>query len=100
MLLVQEVRPDRRALVPAITHVDGTARVQTVRREVKPRYHALLSAFGRRTGVPMLLNTSFNVRGEPIVCTPADAIRCFLGTNIDRLVLGDVLLQRPGEDAP
>lgn len=97
MLLVQEVRPDKRALVPAITHVDGTARVQTVRREVKPRYHALLSAFGRRTGVPMLLNTSFNVRGEPIVCTPADAIRCFVGTNIDHLVLGDLLLRRPGE---
>jgi len=99
MLLVQEVRPDKRALVPSITHVDGTARVQTVRREVKPRYHALLEAFGRRTGVPMLLNTSFNVRGEPIVCTPGDAIRCFLGTNIDHLVLGDLLLHRPEEKA-
>lgn len=95
MLLVQEVRPEKRALVPSITHVDGTARVQTVRREVKPRYHALLDAFARRTGVPMLLNTSFNVRGEPIVCTPEDAIRCFLGTNIDALVLGDILLRRP-----
>ncbi len=96
MLLVQEVRPERRERVPAITHVDGTARVQTVRREANPRYYALLEAFGRRTGVPMLVNTSFNVRGEPIVCTPDDAVACFLGTSIDALVLGDLLLGRPG----
>jgi carbamoyltransferase len=94
MLLVLAVRPDRRAQVPAITHVDGTARVQTVTREVNARYHALLEAFGRRTGVPMLLNTSFNVRGEPIVCTPDDAVRCFLGTEMDALVLGDLVCKK------
>jgi carbamoyltransferase len=95
MLLVQTVRPEQRARVPAITHVDGTARVQTVRRDVNPRYHALIEAFARRTGVPLLLNTSFNVRGEPIVCTPDDALRCFLHTQIDYLALGDLLLRRP-----
>jgi carbamoyltransferase len=95
MLLVQTVRPEQRARVPGITHVDGTARVQTVRRDVNPRYHALIEAFARRSGVPVLLNTSFNVRGEPIVCTPDDAVRCFLHTQIDYLALGDLLLRRP-----
>jgi carbamoyltransferase len=95
MLLVFDVKPEQRERVPAITHVDGTARVQTVRAETNPRYHALLEAFGRRTGVPMLINTSFNVRGEPIVCTPEDAVRCFLGTQMDHLVLGDLVCTRP-----
>jgi len=95
MLLVYAVRPERRAQVPAITHVDGTARVQTVTAAANPLYHRLIAAFGRRTGVPMLLNTSFNVRGEPIVCTPADAVRCFLGTEMDVLVLGDLVCRKP-----
>jgi carbamoyltransferase len=95
MLLVFPVRPERRAEVPAITHVDGTARVQTVRRQDNARYYALIEAFGRRTGVPMLLNTSFNVRGEPIVCTPEDAVRCFTGTQMDLLVLGDLVCRKP-----
>jgi carbamoyltransferase len=99
MLLVHDVRPERRAVVPAITHVDGSARVQTVRRDVNPRYHDLIAAFGRRTGVPMLVNTSFNVRGEPIVCTPDDAVRCFLGTEMDVLVLGDLVCRKPGAAA-
>jgi len=94
MLLVFPVRPERRAEVPAITHVDGTARVQTVRREDNARYYALIDAFGRRTGVPMLLNTSFNVRGEPIVGTPEDAVRCFTGTQMDLLVLGDLVCRK------
>ncbi len=96
MLLVFPVVPTRRERVPAITHVDGTARVQTVSRETNPRYHDLIAAFGRQTGVPMLLNTSFNVRGEPIVCAPDDAVRCFLGTEMDVLVLGDLLCRKPG----
>ncbi len=96
MLLVFDVRPERRAEIPAVTHVDGTARVQTVTREANPRYHALLTAFAARTGVPVLLNTSFNVRGEPIVCTPEDAVRCFLGTAMDALVLGDLVCWKPG----
>jgi carbamoyltransferase len=77
-----------RSLVPSVTHVDLSARVQTVSGEDNPRYHALLTAFEQRTGVPVLVNTSFNVRGEPIVCTPEDAVRCFLATRIDVLVLG------------
>jgi carbamoyltransferase len=95
MLLVYRVRSEQQARVPAITHVDGTARVQTVTRQANERYYRLIHAFGRRTGVPMLLNTSFNVRGEPIVCSPEDAIRCFTGTDMDHLVLGHLLLRKP-----
>jgi carbamoyltransferase len=94
MLLVYPVRPEQRSRVPAITHVDGTARVQTVTRDANPLFYGLIEAFGRRTGVPMLLNTSFNVRGEPIVCTPDDAIACFRGTGIDHLALGGLLLSK------
>jgi carbamoyltransferase len=83
-----------RSVVPAITHVDGTARLQTVDRERNPRFHALLCAFRERTGCPMLVNTSFNVRGEPIVCTPEDALRCFQATDMDALALEDFLLDR------
>lgn len=78
--------------LPAVTHVDGTARLQTVDAERRPRFHRLLDAFRRATGCPVLVNTSFNVRGEPIVCTPADAYRCFLDTDIDALVLEDALV--------
>ena len=74
-----------RSEIPAVTHVDYSARIQTVHRETNPRYHALLRAFSQRTGCPVLVNTSFNVRGEPIVCTPEDAWRCFMGTAIDSL---------------
>ena len=81
-----------RSSVPAVTHVDYSARVQTVDDERNPRFSALLSAFERRTGCPMLVNTSFNVRGEPIVCTPEDAYRCFVGTEMDALVLEDVIV--------
>src|SRR5262249_32416658 len=80
--------------VPAITHVDYTARLQTVDRERNPRFHTLLLAFHERTGCPMLVNTSFNVRGEPIVCTPEDALRCFQATDMDALVLEDFLLDK------
>jgi carbamoyltransferase len=83
--------------LPAITHVDDSARVQTVSRATNPRFHALLEAFGQRTGVPVLVNTSFNVRGEPIVCTLADAWRCFMATGMDALVLGRCLLQRDAQ---
>ena len=96
MLLVFPVRAAQRARVPAITHVDGTARVQTVTRETDPLYYRLMEAFQRRTGVPVLLNTSFNVRGEPIVCTPEDAVRCFRGTDMDYLVLGPLLVEKRG----
>jgi carbamoyltransferase len=96
MLFAHKVRPEWRDKLPAITHVDGTARVQTVSATTHPRYHRLLSEFDKRRGVPMVLNTSFNVMGEPIVNTPDDAIRCFLDTGIDALVLGDhVVVKRP-----
>jgi carbamoyltransferase len=80
--------------IPAVTHIDGSARVQTVRRETNRRYYDLLRAFEERTGCAVLLNTSFNVRGEPIVCTPTDALRCFMGTDIDVLVMGDCFLDK------
>ncbi len=114
MLLVADVRPERRlpgqgdehglplvdwvnrprSDVPAITHVDGSARVQTVCRQTNPRFHSLLEAFAAETGYGLLINTSFNVRGEPIVCTPEDAYRCFMRTEMDYLVLEDFLLAR------
>ncbi len=92
MLFVDRVRPEKMAEVPAITHVNGTARVQTVSKASNPRYHALIQRFERITKTPMILNTSFNVMGEPIVNTPSDAIRCFYSTGIDALAIGDFLL--------
>jgi carbamoyltransferase len=87
-----------RSEIPAVTHVDYSARVQTVHRETNPRYWALLSAFKQRTGSPVLVNTSFNVRGEPIVCTPEDAFRCFMGTGIEGLVIGNCILKKEQQD--
>ena len=87
-----------RSEIPAVTHVDYSARVQTVHRETNPRYHALLSAFKARTGCPVLVNTSFNVRGEPICCTPDDAFRCFMGSEIDLLVVGNFFLRKENQD--
>lgn len=94
MLLAVPVRPDRVARIPAVVHVDGTARIQTVDAATEPRYHGLLRAFERRTGIPLLLDTSFNVRGEPLVETPANAIRCFLRMGLDALAIGDYLVTR------
>jgi carbamoyltransferase len=88
-----------RSDIPAVTHVDYSARIQTVHRETNLRYHALLSTFKRRTGCPVLVNTSFNVRGEPIVCTPEDAFRCFMGTEMETLVIGNCLLRKSEQDA-
>ena len=84
--------------IPAVTHVDYSARIQTVHAETNPRYHALLSTFKRRTGCPVLVNTSFNVRGEPIVCTPEDAFRCFMGTEMETLAIGDCILRKDEQD--
>jgi len=81
-----------RSTIPAVTHVDNSARIQTVHLETNPRYHRLLEEFKELTGCPVLVNTSFNVRGEPIVCTPEDAYRCFMGSQIEGLVLGNCLL--------
>jgi carbamoyltransferase len=97
MILVYDVLPEKRALVPAITHVDGTGRVQSVSREHNPAFHRLIEEFGRHTGVPMVLNTSFNIRGEPIVHRPEQAIECFLKTGMDALFLGDYMLAKTAE---
>lgn len=118
MLIVADVRPEirremtdaeralfgidklniRRSEIPAVTHVDYSARVQTVHRETNPAYHALISRFGALTGCPVVVNTSFNVRGEPIVCTPTDAFRCFMGTDIDVLVAENCFLEKERQD--
>ena len=114
MLLVADVRPEHRVAmtadqqqlfgidklnvarssIPAVTHVDYSARVQTVHRETNPRYHALISKFHDLTGCPVIVNTSFNVRGEPLVCTPEDSFRCFMGTEIDVLAIGNFYLEK------
>ncbi len=118
MLMVAGVREDRRIAmtddekalfgidklnvprseIPAITHVDYSARIQTVHAQTNPRYHALISAFKAKTGCPVVINTSFNVRGEPIVCTPEDAFRCFMGSDIEVLVVGDCYLEKEDQD--
>lgn len=88
----------RRSEIPAITHVDGSARIQTVHPETNQRYHDLISAFYDLTGCPVIINTSFNIRGEPIVCRPRDAVKCFMGTNMDTLVVGNYLLRKADQD--
>ncbi|HUR41122.1 MAG TPA: carbamoyltransferase C-terminal domain-containing protein [Verrucomicrobiae bacterium] len=93
MMQVFPIRADKRAQIPAVTHVDGTGRLQTVSADANPRYHALISEFERQTGVPMVLNTSFN-ENEPVVCQPQEALDCFLRTKMDVLVLGDYLIER------
>jgi len=120
MLLVAAVKPEWRrtppaglpslerikhphSTLPAITHVDYSARVQTVAPDTNPLFHELLAGFERRTGCPALINTSFNVRGEPIVCTPDDAYRCFMNSAIDVLVVGSFLMERvhqPAREVP
>jgi carbamoyltransferase len=119
MLLVADVLPSRRlatpvsekdlwgidklnvprSTIPAITHVDYSARVQTVRRDTNPVYYDIIAAFHRLTGCPVIVNTSFNVRGEPIVCTPDDAYRCFMRTNIDALVVENFIFDK-ADQAP
>lgn len=93
MMQVFQIREDKRHLIPAVTHVDGSGRLQTVHADTNPRYHALISAFFERTGVPMVLNTSFN-ENEPVVCTPMEALDCFLRTKMDVLVMGNWVVRR------
>jgi carbamoyltransferase len=117
MLLVADVRADRRlplppgvdslwgidqlniarSTIPAVTHVDYSARIQTVRRDTNPLYFDIIEQFHARTGCPVIVNTSFNVRGEPIVCSPQDAYRCFMRTNMDVLVLENFILERTAQ---
>ena len=118
MLIVADVRKDRRRAmtseeralfgidklnivrseIPAVTHVDYSARIQTVHANKNPLFHRLLKRFKELTGCPVLVNTSFNVRGEPIVCTPEDAFRCFMGNELDLLVIGNCILQKAKQD--
>ncbi len=94
MLKVCQVKEDKQSVLPSITHVDGSARLQTVRAETHPLYHGLISNLGERTGVPVVLNTSFNIQGEPVVESPRDAIRCFYSTGLDFLAIGQFLIQK------
>ena len=87
-----------RSTIPAVTHVDYSARVQTVHAETNPRYHSLISRFKELTGCPVLVNTSFNVRGEPIVATPEDAFHCLMGTEMEFLALGNCILRKEQQD--
>jgi carbamoyltransferase len=118
MLLVGDVRKDKRikmtieeeslfgidklnikrSSIPAVTHVDYSARIQTVHKKTNPKYHALITKFKEKTGCPVIVNTSFNVRGEPIVCTPEDAFKCFMGTELDTLVVGNCVLRKEQQD--
>jgi len=94
MILASAVKPEKRSVIPAVTHVDGTARPQTVEKDVNPLYYQLIKAFGQRTGVPVIMNTSFNLRGEPIVSTPTDAIRTFFSSGMDALIIGSFLVEK------
>lgn len=103
MLFTYDVQPDKAGLIPAVRHVDGTARIQTINPDQNRPYYDLLRAFQQRTGVPVLVNTSFNTRGEPIVCTPRDAVECFWTSPLDALVIGSFLLEKPitrGREGP
>ena len=94
MLMVADIPPAKRAEIPAVTHVNGTGRLQVVRRAANPAYYRIIEKFGERTGVPVLLNTSFNLRGEPVVDTPANALATFAHSDIDILVLGNILVDK------
>jgi carbamoyltransferase len=94
MLFVYPIKEDKRKLIPAVTHEDGTGRLQTISREQNKRYYDIINEFSKLSNVPVLINTSFNIRGEPIVCTPHDAYRCMMGTGIDYLVLENFLIKR------
>jgi len=94
MLMVYPVKKQWAPKIPAVTHVDGSGRLQTIRRHQNPLYYDLIKVFGRIAGIPILINTSFNIRGEPVVCTPYDAYKCMMGTGIDDLIIGNFLIRR------
>ena len=94
MVLTAQVSPEKRSMIPSVTHVDGSARPQTVERDVNPLYWRLISEFGQPTGVPVIMNTSFNLRGEPIVTSPTDAIRTFFSSGMDALVIGSFVVEK------
>src|SRR6185437_4309215 len=97
MMQVYQIRPERRRMIPAVTHVDGSGRLQTVQQHTNPRYYRLIEAFRKLTGVPMILNTSFN-ENEPVVCRPEEALACFLRTKMDVLVLENFFVERKSQE--
>jgi carbamoyltransferase len=94
MILTAQVRPEKRQVIPSVTHVDGSARPQTVEQQINPLYYRLIDEFGKHTGVPVIMNTSFNLRGEAIVHTPTDVIRTFFSSGMDALILGSFLVEK------
>ena len=98
MLMVYQIKKQWHKKIPAVTHVDGSGRLQTIRRHQNQLYYDLIKEFGKLSGIPIIINTSFNIRGEPIVCTPYDAYKCMMGTGIDYLVIDRFLVKR--EDNP
>jgi carbamoyltransferase len=100
MLFVHDVRPGKRDEIPAVTHYDGSARIQTVTRDDAPHFHALIEAFRRITGIPVIINTSLNTLGRPIVCSPEDALECFFTTPLDALAIGPFLIRKSAQGQP
>ncbi|MEI6817840.1 MAG: carbamoyltransferase C-terminal domain-containing protein, partial [Bacteroidota bacterium] len=100
MLMVYNVKEDKKSLLPAITHVDGTVRIQTVNETENPPMRELLKAFQKETGVSVLINTSFNIKGEPIVCNPYDAVSSFDRADMDYLIIGDFVVAKKGQPVP
>jgi len=94
MVFTSQVRPEKRSIIPSVTHVDGSARPQTVEREITPLYYRLIDEFGKLTGIPVVMNTSFNLRGEAIVHTPTDALRTFFSSGMDAVILGSFLVEK------
>ena len=94
MLMVYPIKKEWHKVIPAVTHVDGSGRLQTIKREQNKKYYDLIKEVGKRVGVPIIINTSFNIRGEPIVCTPYDAYKCMMGTGIDYLVIDKYIIRR------
>jgi carbamoyltransferase len=88
------VKKDKRKIIPAVTHNDGTGRLQTVSKKLNPTYYRLIEEFEKKTGIPVILNTSFNVQGEPIVCTPTDALKTFYSSGIDVLIMGNCIIEK------
>ena len=94
MIVTYKVKGSKQKEISAVLHVDGTTRPQTVNKKINPNYYSLLEEVGKRTGIPMVLNTSFNVKGEPIICTPEQALRCFASTGLDAMAIEDFWIEK------
>jgi carbamoyltransferase len=94
MIVAQQAREDRAEKIPSVVHVDGSVRPQTIEREIEPLYHGMISHFDALTGLPLVVNTSFNIMGEPVICNPEEAVRCFYSTGLDVMAIGSFLLEK------